>query len=203
MKTEIDELSKFLPPGTSEDILFFLNKHRARLTIKNHRKSKFGDYRPPDRKLKLHQISVNGTLNPYAFLITLLHEMAHLLVYETFKGRVSPHGKEWKMAFSKLLNEWLERKVFPESIEGHLTRYARNPKASTFSDHQLYAALNEWDHEDSKKTYLRDLLEEQRFGIGKKVFSKGPLRRTRHLCKEEKSGRQYLIHFMAEVTPLS
>ncbi|UTW63707.1 SprT-like domain-containing protein [bacterium SCSIO 12741] len=146
---------------------------------------------------------MNGTLNPYAFLITLLHEMAHLQVFEAHKNRVSPHGREWKMAFQALLVYWMEKGVFPESLMPPLSRYAQNPKASTFSDHQLYSALSHWDHPELQKIYLKDLSDQQVFAIGKKQFKKGPLRRTRHLCTEVKSGRQYLIHFMAEVAPLA
>ncbi|HAD34265.1 MAG TPA: hypothetical protein DCF44_07170 [Chitinophagaceae bacterium] len=45
-------------------------------------------------------MSVNGNLNSYHFLITLLHEIAHMLVWEQFRNRVKPHGLEWKHVFA-------------------------------------------------------------------------------------------------------
>ena len=75
-----------------------------------------GDYRNAVNG-KNHRVTVNGNLNTYAFLITLLHELAHLLAYEQYGNRIFAHGKEWKSIYGKLLHDFLSRKIFPEDIE--------------------------------------------------------------------------------------
>ena len=91
-------LQKYLPTGTEDYAADLLLKHSIHLYIKKPRTSKFGDYRAP-RPGENHRISVNKDLNPYAFLVTFLHEVAHLLNYEKHRTRVKPHGPEWKLHF--------------------------------------------------------------------------------------------------------
>ena len=54
------------------------------------------------------KITVNGDLNPYSFLITTIHEFAHLVTFEEYQGRVKPHGKEWQLTYSKMLYPVIE-----------------------------------------------------------------------------------------------
>ena len=61
----------------------------------SERNSRYGDYTAP-RNGQNHLITVNHNLNKYAFLITLVHEVAHLVTYNNHRHRVSPHGGEWK-----------------------------------------------------------------------------------------------------------
>ena len=49
--------------------------------VKNNRTTKLGDYRY-DRRNGAHSITVNMDLNEYSFLITYIHEVAHLLTTE-------------------------------------------------------------------------------------------------------------------------
>ena len=107
----ITHLQQFLPPGTFDDVLDYLQRFHVHLTVTPDRKSILGDYRHRT-SFRNHRISVNGTLNKYAFLITLLHELAHLLQYEQFGNRVSSHGREWKSIFSQLLALFLEKNIF-------------------------------------------------------------------------------------------
>ena len=98
----LQALSDFLPPGTSDPVLGYLNQHGVHLTISRARKSVLGDYRNRYQH-QPHRISVNGNLNPYAFLITLLHELAHLLCHVRHGHFVKPHGAEWKQCFKETL----------------------------------------------------------------------------------------------------
>lgn len=133
-------LSDYLPAGTTEPVLSYLQRHGVHLTITQARRSVLGDYRHRYQH-QPHRISVNGNLNPYAFLITLLHELAHLLTYEQFGNRVSAHGKEWKSCFGDLLKQFLEARFFPEALEKELIRSIRNPAASSCAESGLIRVL--------------------------------------------------------------
>ena len=89
----ISALQHFLPPNTLDPVLAYLQHYHVHLTVAKERKSILGDYRHRTHA-KNHRISVNGNLNKYAFLITLLHELAHLLAFENFGNRIAPHGRE-------------------------------------------------------------------------------------------------------------
>ena len=106
-------LSKYLPAEVVPDLVGWIVRKNIHFTVAQDRKSKLGDYRTPFGG-KGHRISVNGSLNKYAFLITFLHEIAHLLTFEEFKNRVNPHGKEWKRNFQKLVKPYLANRGFPE-----------------------------------------------------------------------------------------
>src|SRR5215212_12235355 len=115
-EAHISQLQDYLPPTTFEDVLTYLQDPHVHLTVARQRKSILGDYRHRTHGQN-HRISVNGNLNKYAFLITLLHELAHLLTFEKFGNRIAPHGKEWKNVFSRLLAQFIEHNVFPADIK--------------------------------------------------------------------------------------
>src|SRR6476660_1185740 len=94
----ISALQTYLPPNTYGPVLHYLQFYKVHHTVAKERKSILGDYRHR-HGAQTHRISVNGNLNPYAFLITLLHELAHLLTFEKWGNKVSAHGKEWKTVF--------------------------------------------------------------------------------------------------------
>src|SRR5690348_4560346 len=112
----IDHLQKFLPPHTFDAVLQYLQFYKVHLTIARERKSILGDYRHRTHHDN-HRISVNGNLNKWSFLITLLHELAHLLTFEQFGNRVLAHGREWKIIYGKLLAQFLEHNIFPDDIK--------------------------------------------------------------------------------------
>ena len=93
MKQEapLHALAAYLPDGTFEQVMAYIVEYKVHLTLTRERQSILGDYRHPDRKGG-HRISVNGSLNKYAFLITLLHEIAHLVTFIHFGNRVASHG---------------------------------------------------------------------------------------------------------------
>ena len=144
------------------------------------------------------RITVNVNLNPYNFLITYLHEIAHYVVYNTRKGlkkRVAPHGIEWKTAFNSLLQPVMNEQVFPEDILKPLMIYAMNPKASTGGDQILYNALKKYDDPSVSinKTALIHLDEGADFVFHDRLFVRGSVRRTRVLCTDKVSQRRYTI----------
>src|SRR4051812_30314077 len=109
-------LKTYLPENSFEQVAHFLQHYKVHLTITRQRQSVLGDYRNAV-KGKNHRISVNGDLNKFSFLITLLHELAHLLAFEQYSNRVLAHGKEWKLIYSSLLKDFIKKKIFPADIE--------------------------------------------------------------------------------------
>ena len=111
----LHQLKNFLPSGTFDAVTHYLHFYKIHLTITRQRKTVLGDYRHQTH-VSNHRISVNGNLNPFAFLITLLHEIAHLLAFEQYGKKISAHGREWKNIYTNLLKQFLEHKVFPTDI---------------------------------------------------------------------------------------
>jgi SprT protein len=162
------------------------------------RKGKYGDYRYSPKGKKIHQISVNENLNPYSFLLTYIHEVAHLLTFQQTHKKISPHGKEWKKNFQQLMSPLLSENIFPSSILEPLSQYMANPKATSCSDAALMKALHVQDLSASQK-FLVELTPGETFIFHNRVFEKGATKRTRILCKELNTGKQYLISGQAMV----
>ncbi len=165
--------------------------------LKKERASKLGDYRYNPNSPYPHQISINHTLNQYAFLITYIHEVAHLHTFSRYKRKVLPHGKEWKRIFSQLMLPLLNGQVFPETILNPLQQYMQNPKASSCSDMKLFSALQVYN--SISKPLLAELSTGETFILGGRIFEKVALRRTRVLCKERNTGKQFTISAQAPV----
>ncbi len=169
------------------------------LNISKERTTKLGDYRAKRGKFP-HRISVNSNLNKYAFLITLTHEFAHLLIYEKHKNKVKPHGLEWKSTFAGLMRELLNNNIFPEDISTVLVQHVKNPSASSARDFKLTLQLKKYNTEVKPIIHLIDLPEGTVFSLkNKRTFTKGKKRRTRYFCTELLTKRQYLVHGAAEV----
>jgi hypothetical protein len=102
------------------------------LTITRSRKSILGDYRHATGSDN-HRISVNGSLNKYAFLITLIHEIGHLVTFQQYGSRVNSHGKEWKLAYRRVLEDFLHLKLFPPDLHQALLKSLHDLPASSCS----------------------------------------------------------------------
>src|SRR6187549_947798 len=140
----ISTLQEYLPPNTLEEVLAYLQFYHVHLTVARDRKSILGDYRHRTHASN-HRISVNGNLNKFAFLITLLHELAHLLTFEKFGNRVAAHGREWKKVFGELLATFIQHDVFPSDIRASLLQSLHDPAASSCSDEDLLRTLRKYD----------------------------------------------------------
>ena len=191
-------LAKYLPGPSVEIVCDLLDKNPCKLKIVNNRKTKHGDFRklPSGR----YQITINNDLNKYRFLLTLIHEVAHLV---TFKGhgRVKPHGLAWKRTFQQLMLPYLHPEIYPHDILPVLANYLKNPKASSDSDVKLSWVLNQYD-EHNGKNYIFELGQNTRFLHNKRIFEIVEKRRTRYLCREIKTKKNYLFHQNAAVTKI-
>lgn len=202
-EAHISALQSFLPAGTYEPVLSYLQQYHVHLTVARERKSILGDYRHRTHS-KNHRISVNGNLNNYAFLITLLHELAHLLTFEKFGNRIAPHGKEWKQVFGHLLARFIEHNVFPDDIRNALLRSLHDPAASSCSDEMLLRVLNRYDEKETPLVFVESIPEGALFKTHDgKIFRKGVKVRKRYKCEEVKTKRVYLFSPVYEAEQVS
>jgi SprT protein len=195
----IDQLQDYLPPGTYGPVLNYLRQYKVHLTVARERKSILGDYRHRTHHTN-HRISVNGNLNSYSFLITLLHELAHLLTFEQYANNVLSHGREWKNIYAGLLAQFLQHKVFPPDIEAELIRSLRNPAASTCAEDGLLRILRKYDEKESHHRLVEEIPLNGLFRTNDgRVFKKEEQLRKRFKCTEVKTGKVYLFSPVYEV----
>lgn len=195
----INVLEQYLPPGTYEPVLHYLQQYKVHLTVARERKSILGDYRHRTHAQN-HRISVNGNLNTYSFLITLLHELAHLLTFEQWGNRVQSHGKEWKATFGQLLDQFIRHGVFPADINAALLRTLHNPAASSCADEVLLRVLKNYDQKEEGVMMVEAVAEGVLFQTSDGcIFRKGPKVRKRFKCEEVSTKKLYLFSPVYEV----
>lgn len=188
----------YLPSDAVPIIERWIHETPCEFRITKGRSSKFGDYRSPF-KGKGHRISVNGDLNPYAFLVTTVHEFAHLKTWQEHKNRVKPHGTIWKNNFKMLMEPFLLLNCFPQEIKNAIVKYLVNPSASSCSDPALFRVLHKRELKDGL-VHLETLPEKTVFSIASgRIFEKGAKLRKRYRCVEQATGRVYLFSPIAEV----
>ena len=195
----ITQLQDYLPPGTYDAVLAYLRQYKVHLTVARERKSILGDYRHSTHHAN-HRISVNGNLNTYSFLITLLHELAHLLTFEQFGNKVLAHGREWKMIYAKMLAQFIQHKIFPADIEAELLRSLQNPAASTCAEDGLLRILRKYDAKESHHRLVEELAIHDLFRTSDgRIFKKGEKLRKRYKCVEVKTDKVCLFSPVYEV----
>lgn len=191
-------IAKYVPEAFVETVVILLINHKVRFKIVPPRSTKLGDFRPGNH-IRLPQITVNGNLNPYAFLITTLHEFAHHITFEEYSNKVSPHGVEWKNAFKLLLQPVIYHPEFPVNIRIALEKSLHNLKASSCSDIHLSRELAKFDSDIETLILLETLPHGAHFLLQNKIFYKGELRRKRFLCTEIRTNKNYLVSGIAKV----
>lgn len=192
----IETLNRFVPDSFADYLADLILKANVKFKIVPGRSTKLGDFRIKQQGEK-PIITVNGDLNPYAFLITAIHELAHLHAFRDHGIRIQAHGIEWKEAYRKLLLPILETGKLPEGLQKALWINYTNTKASSCADLQLSRVLRKFDLQ--KTSTLEELPSNSHFQLNGKFFEKGLLRRSRYLCTELKTGKTYLVHALATV----
>jgi len=195
----INHLQNYLPPLTFDAVAQYLHNHKIHLTVTKHRKTILGDYRHRTG-FNNHRISVNGNLNHYSFLITLLHEIAHLLNFEQFGNKVNAHGREWKIIYGGLLKQFLEQKVFPADIENELLYSLKNPAASSCAEDGLVRVLRKYDIKNNGYKLVEEIAINGLFKLEDgKIYRREEKQRKRYRCIDIKTGKVYLFSPVFEV----
>lgn len=187
----LSTLSSRLPEASIEYCLSLWQRYPFELKLTKRRSSKVGDFCAPRGRLPI--ITLNNDLNPYLFLVTYVHEVAHLFVHKKAGIRIEPHGREWKEEFRILMQPVLKESSFPPEILHELRRHMVDPKASSFADTALTNSFRKYDPEHQNSVQLSEVAEGSVFKLQGKYFKKGKLRRTRVVCREMKTRRLYLV----------
>lgn len=193
-------LNTYLPEGAFEPVIQLINHYKVHLTVTRERKSVLGDYRHAFLGAN-HKITVNGNLNKFEFLITLLHELAHLLCFEQYRNRVEAHGKEWKAIYGQLLAQFIQLQIFPEDIRKSLQKTLLNPAATANGETALLLVLRRYNPVQKEGVVtLAHLADGALFMETKgRTFRKIKLRRKRIECVELATGNVYLFSALTEV----
>ena len=193
-------LAQYMPPDAAPVIARWIDYFQCEFKVSRSRASKYGDYRHPYDG-KGHRISVNYNLNPYAFLVTTVHEFAHLLTWNEHKRKAKPHGTEWKANFKKMMRTFYDKNIFPADVQGVIINYLENPSASSCTDLNLFRALQKYDVRRPDAISVEKLPVNSLFKMKNgRVFRKGLLVRKRYRCTEIATGAIYLFSPLAEVT---
>lgn len=192
-----DTLARYIPEHAVRPVFELIVSNQVHLKIVNERQTRHGDYR---RSLNgKHEITVNASLNQYKFLITLIHEIAHLAAYEKFGRHIKPHGNEWKITLQRLMVPFIRPEIFPQHLLPLLARHFRNPSASSDTDTTLSLALKQFDQQNDKN-YVFEIPYGSIFRISNgKIFKKIAVRTKRFECLEISTGKTYLFNPNAEV----
>lgn len=191
-------LLKYLPEHAVHPLFELIKLNAVHLKIVNERQTRHGDYRKhPSGK---HQITVNANLNKYRFLITLVHEIAHLVAFEKYGRNIKPHGIEWKMTFQRLMVPFIRPEIFPHSVLPLVANHFRNPTASSDTDARLAFVLKQFDERKPDIHFMHEVPSGSFFRIKNgRIFQKKGLRVKRYECLEVASGKLYLFNANAEV----
>lgn len=191
-----EALRERLPAGAVPVVLDWLHRNQVQVRITPRRATKLGDYRTPGAG-RPARISVNGDLNPYAFLVTLVHEFAHHATFERSGPRVRPHGLEWKRTYKELMRPYLAPTVLPGDVRTILTHHLNDAPASSCSDPALVRVLRRYD--ERVLPLLDELPEHTVFRFNERLFVKGSVRRSRVSCRCLNDRRLYTIDRLAGV----
>ena len=203
---DYETVRQHLPPRAWKYVLDLLQEHPVLVRVVPHRATKLGDYRPPRLGDCWHRITVNEDLNMYAFLVTLLHELAHLRVtaiHATGTKKHKPHGVEWKKEFAAVVGPVIEESMVPRDLCVALAATLQRPRAATCCDRLLTLTLSQYDHGVDQCLYVEQLEVGACFQLQNgRQFILGDRVRSRYQCIELASGIEFRIHYLARVLRL-
>ncbi len=194
----IQSLEKYLPPNTLEYLKLWFADHYIHIKITRNRNSKLGDY----RKLadKSHEITINSTLVPELFFFVLTHELAHLIAFEKYGRRISPHGNEWKFTFREMLLESLS--IYDEKLRPIIIQFSKSPKANFMSSPDLVKYFH-IEKQDDTLQFIETLQKGDFFMYRNEKYLLEGLIKKNYLCKNLATGRKYSFKPLARVEKCS
>ncbi len=194
-------LLKHTEPNTAEQIIKWVVQYKVHLVIKRERKTKLGDYSHPHSRQPFHKITINGSLNKYAFFITFIHELAHLRVFNKYKNsNYQPHGIEWKNEYFSILTSVNTQDFFPNDIQSGIFNHLQKIKSSTSYDSQLSKILMKYDKNFENILLITDIEYGTKFTFRGRIFEKGEKIKTRIKCLCLNNNRHYTF---SSTTPIN
>lgn len=194
----IQSLEKYLPENTLQYLKIWFLDHYIHIKITRNRNSKLGDYRKlPDNS---HEITINSTLSPQLFFFVLTHELAHLIAFEKYGRRISPHGNEWKEIFRLMLLESLE--VYEEELRPIITKFSKSPKANFMASPDLVKYFH-IEKQDDTLQFIEELQKGEYFMYRNEKYLLEGLIKKNYLCKNLATGRKYSFRPLARVEKCS
>lgn len=194
----IQSLEKYLPQNTLSYLRKWFSDYSIHIKVTRNRNSKLGDY----RKLRdnSHEISINSTLDPQLFFFVLTHELAHLIAFEKFGRKISPHGNEWKHTFREMLLESAD--VYDEDLKPIITKFSRSPKANFMASPDLVKYFH-IDNQNDDKVFIEKLNKGENFIYREQKYLLEGLIKKNYLCMNLATGRKYSFKPLARVKKCS
>lgn len=153
------------------------------------RTTKRGDFRGACGK-RCERITINKCGNPYGFLITLIHEIAHAKAFQEYGNSIRPHGSEWLHTYSALLHRSVSEGCFLEEMREVIRHLAFHPTRTR--PYSVELALRKYDTFDVRPL-LSELPEGALFAAGEgEIYQKGRLLQHRFHC-QSLDGRKFRV----------
>ena len=175
-----------------------MGSYACGIRLSRPRRTKLGDFRPA-RSGRPALITLNADLAPYQMLLTLTHEIAHLMTWPNRGRRTKPHGAEWKARFGELLLELAQDSALDDTFRTAIRRHSSNPCSSAMYDSDLYRALREL--EGDHQPLLEDLAPGAHFRFHGRQFSLEKVNRSRCLVRALDDQSLYRIARLAVIDP--
>ncbi|HEX7868861.1 MAG TPA: SprT-like domain-containing protein [Chryseobacterium sp.] len=194
----IQSLEKYLPQNTLSYLRKWFSDYYIHIKVTKNRNSKLGDY----RKLRdqSHEITINSTLAPQLFFFVLTHELAHLIAFEKYGRRISPHGNEWKLTFREMLLESLD--VYDDDLKPIISKFSYSPKANFMASPDLVKYFHIENHDDELQ-YIEELTKGEHFLYRNEKYLLEGLIKKNYLCLNLATGRKYSFKPLARVKKCS
>jgi hypothetical protein len=190
-------LESKLPNNTWQLVSKWLSPYPCSVLLSRPRKTKIGDFRPA-RANKPTTITLNRDLAPYQMLLTLTHEIAHLINWSENGRKVAAHGPEWRNNFSALLRELSLIEDLDPQFKAAILNHARKPRSSAMYDPALFRLLRQLEGDST--TLLADIAIGSPFFFHGRAFTKESSARSRCICRAHDNGAKYRIAKLAPVS---
>lgn len=185
-------LAPFLPAGSLEVIGEWLRVDNLSIKLTSGRGQRLGAYKREASGMQT--ILLNRNQDPYSFLITLVHEIAHMQARKLYGRHVQPHGLEWKQTYSRLIIKAAAIPSLPADICAMMAEIARSPESRHYGKISVSKVLLKYSTKAEPGELLCDIPPGTRFRMPDgKVYIKGEKIRTRYRCKLDGASSVWLI----------
>lgn len=188
-----------LPVNAQKQVQGLLHSEPVEIVLRRDRKTKWGDFRYHP-KHETSTITLNEGLLPEAMLLTFLHEYSHFLTVLRYGTRVRPHGPEWKRIFQEILSSFQGEEIWGNELDRSLRKYSKNPSATVNTNPILYAQLI--DRKTNESVMLNLLSFQDHFEFNERTFVLLKKRRTRFVCRDTNTKKDYLFRSATLVKPI-